>query len=371
LNEQWTHSADELRVLLNLTQIPGVGGARLRRLIQRFQTPSGVLAATTEELAAVAGINAEIADQILRSENLPFGDGQMQRLFESDFRLITFWDRHYPDLLKHIDDPPVILYVWGEFAPRDGFAVAVVGTRMPTSYGRQVTQKIVADLVAAGVTVVSGLARGIDTLAHTEVVKRGGRTIAVLGSGLDRLYPAENAELARAIAENGAVITECPFGSKPDAVNFPRRNRIISGLSLGTLVVEAREKSGALITANTALEQNREVFAIPGSIFSPQSRGCHELIKAGAKIVSTVDDILEELPEQGELFARQEFVQTLPPDLSETEKCILDHLGQEPVHVDTLARATEISPAELATLLLQLEFQGYVRQLPGKHYVRV
>ncbi len=368
--EHWTSSADELKILLNLSQVPGIGGARLRSLIQRFKTPSGILAAPVADLTAIAGIDDEKAQQILAAEKHTFGEAQLQKLFEQDYRLITFWNREYPGLLKHIDDPPVILYVWGEFAPRDGFAVAVVGTRMPSSYGRQVTQKIVADLVATGMTVVSGLARGIDTLAHAEVVKRGGRTIAVLGSGLDMLYPAENAELARAIAENGAVITECPFGSKPDAVNFPRRNRIISGLSLGTLVVEARERSGALITANTALEQNREVFAIPGSIFSPQSRGCHELIKAGAKIVSTVDDILEELPQQGELFARHEFAQTLPPDLSEAEKRILEQVGREPVHIDVLARATQMAPAELATLLLQLEFQGFVRQLPGKLYVR-
>ncbi|RMD99658.1 MAG: DNA-protecting protein DprA, partial [Calditrichaeota bacterium] len=284
--EDWTTSADEMELLLNLTQVSGIGAVRIRGLLAKFGKPSAVVSASMSELVATERIDAGLAQNIKRAAELDFGRTQLKKVFDSDYRVISFWSQEYPGLLKQIDDPPILLFVWGQLLPTDAYALALVGTRVPTQYGRQVTEKITSGLVDAGATIVSGLARGIDTIAHAETVKRGGRTLAVLGSGLDLIYPAENRSLAQAIVENGAVVTEFAFGTKPDAVNFPRRNRIISGLSLGTIVIEAREKSGALITANIALEQNREVFAVPGSIFSPPSQGCHALIKEGAKLVA-------------------------------------------------------------------------------------
>ena len=366
----WTDSAEQLAILLNLTQVSGIGAARLRNLISRFQSPAGVASATIKDLVGVDGIDEARAVEIQKAAEQPFGRIQIEKLFENSYRLVTFWSQNYPTLLKHIDDPPILLFVWGDYLPVDAFSIAVVGTRGPTRYGRLVTEKLVSGLVAAGATIISGLARGVDTIAHAETVKRGGRTVAVLGSGLDMIYPAENRSLAQAIAENGAIVTELPFGTKPDAMNFPRRNRIISGLTLGTLVVEAGAKSGALITARLALDQNREVFAVPGSIFSPQSVGCHALIQEGAKLVNTVDDILEELPKQGELFAQQEFAANQPADLSETQRNILRAVGKDPVHIDQLTRQMNMDTGELLTYLLQLEFQGLIRQLPGKLFVR-
>ena len=367
---EWVDSVEEQRLLLNLTTVSGVGAVRMRALMSKFEKPSAIAGAGVRDLVAVDGIDRQIAAAVRKCGAAPFGDAQLQALFERECRLLTYWDPLYPTLLKHIDDPPLVLYIWGDFAPADAFSLAIVGTRMPTRYGRQVTEKLVAELVQYSVTIVSGLARGIDTVAHAEAVKKGGRTIAVLGSGLDVIYPRENLTLAKEIVKNGAVITEQPFGTQPDAVNFPKRNRIISGLSLGTIVVEAREKSGALITANLSLDQNREVFAIPGSIFSPQSRGCHELIKTGAKLVGSVNDILDELPQQGELFRREEFVATLPADLSPAEKRTLGKLSREPVHIDALARTLNEASGALLAVLLQLEFQGLVQQLPGMMFVR-
>lgn len=367
---EWVTSADEQKVLLNLTTVKGIGSARLRQLISRFGSPTAVCAASEKELVAVDGVDGRMASEIRSVRRSAFGEQQITRLFEHDFLLLTYWNSEYPSLLRQIADPPIALFVRGEIVAADCFAVAIVGTRMPTRYGRQVTEKLTAELVAEGTTVVSGLARGIDTIAHLETVKRGGRTIAVLGSGLDAIYPAENRKLAEAISENGAVLTELPFGTSPDAVNFPRRNRIISGMTLGTVVIEARERSGALITANQALEQNREVFAVPGSIFSPQSRGCHDLIREGAKIVSRAADILEELPQQTELFQKEEYLSRVPPGLSEQEEAIMKLLSHEPVHIDTIARTLHVVAQDLLTMLLQLEFKGFVRQLPGKYYCR-
>lgn len=369
-NTHWTESAEQLALLLNFMQVPGIGPARLRALMARFGSPEAIAGASVHDLRQLDGIDEVRAGMLLSATQATYGQQQIQKLFENQYRLVTYWHREYPAHLKQIDDPPVVLFVHGELLPRDGFAIAVVGTRMPTRYGRLVTERLVADLVEAGVTIVSGLARGVDTIAHAEAVKRGGRTLAVLGSGLDVIYPAENAKLARAITAQGALLTESPFGAKPDAVNFPRRNRIISGLSLGTLVVEAGDKSGALITAKLAADQNREVFAIPGSIFSPRSRGCHALIQEGAKLVTCVEDILQEIPRQRELFARQEFAASLPAELPEEQQRVLSALTREPQHVDVLARKLTMDTGQLLTVLLQLEFQGLARQLPGKFYVR-
>jgi len=251
--------------------------------------------------------------------------------------------------------------------PGDRWAVAVVGTRRVTAYGRQVVERLVPELSRAGVTIVSGLARGIDGVAHRVALASGGRTLAVLGSGLDRMYPTEHAALAREIVGQGAVLSEFPLGTPPDALNFPRRNRIISGLAMGTLVVEAGSTSGALITADFALEQGRDVFAVPGSILSPASDGPNRLIKEGAKPVTCAQDILEELNLTA--VAQHEAVREALPE-NDTETALLRLLSQEPLHVDELGRTAALPVAEVSSALTMLELKGLVRQVGGMNYVR-
>lgn len=366
----WTSSKEELLHLLNLTQVRGVGSLRIRALVARFPCPSAVFSASPAALAQVLGIDSKLAAEIRRGAKNHFGEIQYQRMEAFGARILTIWDSEYPALLKRIDDAPVLLFVKGELDCLHTTCIAIVGTRAPSQYGRQVTEKLVAQLVEKGITITSGFARGIDTVAHAAAIQRGGRTVGVLGCGLDIVYPAENRELGKKLIECGALVTEFAFGTKPDATNFPRRNRIISGLSHGTLVVEARERSGALITAYQALEQNREVFAVPGSVFSPLSKGPHRLIQEGAKLVNSVQDILDELPRQEELFPKQTFQPKKPIDgLSAEEQKILDHLSHEPVHIDRLSLDTAIPSGPLLSQLLLLEFKGVVRQLPGKLFM--
>ncbi len=263
-------------------------------------------------------------------------------------------------------NPPPVLYLRGGLATEDGLAIAVVGTRLVSSYGRQVTEAIVPELARSGVTVVSGLARGVDSLAHRLALDSGGRTIAVLGCGVDVNYPAENARLASAIAERGAVISEYALGMPPDAANFPPRNRIISGLSLATLVVEAGETSGALITADFANEQGRDVMAVPGSLFSPRSRGTNALIQQGAKLVTCATDILEEL-NVAAVPQQLEIKQLIPQDPVEAAICAL--LSAEPVHIDTIGRGTGLPIATVSSTLAVMELKGLVRQVGGMNYV--
>jgi DNA processing protein len=277
----------------------------------------------------------------------------------------------FPALLKKIYDPPVVLFVKGEFQAHDETAIAVVGTRAPTEYGKLTAERLTAALVNRGMTIVSGLARGIDTIAHQTALKSGGRTVAVLGSGLDMIYPPENRRLAQEITPHGVIISEYFFGAKPDASNFPRRNRIISGLAPGTLVIEAGETSGALITASAALEQGREVFAVPGSILSPKSLGPNRLIQDGAKLVTSVDDILAELPPQLDMFSKTPAVASPAIHLTENEQKVLNLLSHEPVHIDQLARQTSMPASQLLAILLDLEFKYALKQLPGKFFIKL
>ena len=260
---------EELSALLRLQQAAGIGSARMRALVSHLRTPQGVVSASLAELCRVPGIDRALAENILRDESADFVHNQLQALTQEHAHVLTFWDHDYPALLKKIQDPPILLFGKGKLQAHDQNAMAIVGTRAPTQYGKMVTERMAMELAGHGFTIVSGLARGVDTIAHRTVLKHGGRTVAILGSGLDVFYPPENQGLFREICAAGAVLTEYPFGTKPDAVNFPRRNRIISGMALGVLIIEAGLESGAMITANLALDQNREVFAIPGSIFNP------------------------------------------------------------------------------------------------------
>ncbi len=361
-----------IRDLLRLSSVFRIGPTKIRALVAHFDTAAEVLEASPLELIRVPGIDKKLASNIAhREQDEEFADEQIKQVNKIGARIITIWDKGYPELLKRIYDPPALIYVLGEFSPRDHQAMAIVGTRLPTLYGQQVTESFSQELSRLGITIVSGLARGIDTAAHTATLKAGGRTIAVIGSGLDVPYPRENKKLLDQIAEEGVVVSEFPMGTKPDATNFPRRNRIISGLSLGTLVVESAEDGGAMITASTALDQDREVFAIPGNIRESRSRGPHKLIQEGrAKLVQSVEDILIELNlrlDEGTLKKAE----PPPIQLSIFEQNIYELLGNDPIHIDDLAELADKSTSDVLVNLLSLEFKGLIRQLPGKMFVKM
>jgi len=293
-------------------------------------------------------------------------EAEMEKLERYGVNVLTWRDPDYPSRLKEIYDYPPVLYIRGTLLPEDEWCLAVVGTRRATVYGRQVTEEIVADLARSKITIVSGLARGIDSIAHRAALEAGGRSIAIFACGLDIVYPSENATLARQILQQGALISECPLGVRPRADNFPRRNRIMSGLSLGVLVVEADETSGAMITAHLGVEQNREVFAIPGSILSPSSRGTNRLIQEGAKLVRSYTDILEELNLTA--VAHQIEMKEIIPS-SDTEALLLKQLGAEPTHIDEVCRLSGLPISTVSSTLTMMELKGLVKQVGNMNYV--
>ncbi len=368
-----TSSPDTILPWLRLRSVSGIGNLIFRRLVVRFGDPSAVLAAGTEDLLAVEGMSPRLVAR-LRQCTQP-SERASQRELDQALRMgcqiVTQTDARYPELLLQIADPPPFLYVVGDTAPFTA-CVAMVGSRHATSYGLTTTRRLSADIARQGITVVSGLARGIDTAAHEGALQGGGRTVAVLGSGLSRIYPQENRDLCRRIVDGGgAVMSEFPLEAGPDPHHFPQRNRIISGMSLGTVVVEATQRSGSLITARLALEQNREVFAIPGSVNSFKSMGTHALIKEGAKLVTHVGDILEELPPLAMGPATAPLANETPrppaaPELSEEAQAVMALLSPYPIHVDELTRQAAIDSGRVAGILLELELEGLVQQEPGK-----
>ena len=349
-----------------LTMVPGIGPASFRRLLERFGDAQAAWLAKPIELAA-AGLDRKTTDALLALRRTLDAQREWDRLAALGVQILALDDVDYPSALREIFDPPPLLYLKGTLEPVDAWAVAVVGTRRATPYGRQVAERFVADLARAGVTVVSGLAKGIDTFAHRAAIEARGRTIAVLGNGLDTVYPRENAPLAEAVTRNGCLLTEFPLGTRPDAPNFPRRNRIISGLSMGTLLVEAGIGSGSLITADFALEQGRDVFAVPGSVFSAASVGCHQLIRDGARPVTAAQDILEEL-NLNSAVQQQEVQRAVPGD--PVEVALMAHLSTEPRHIDELSRAADIPIATVSSTLTLLELKGLVRHLGGNQFVK-
>ena len=302
---------------------------------------------------------------------------EMERLQTTEIRVTTLGEADYPEALRWIPEPPPVLYICGTLRYEDSLAVAVVGSRKPSPYGQLVAQRLSTELAQYGFAVVSGLARGVDSLAHQGALQAGGRTIAVLGSGINVVYPPEHRRLYDAIRGQGAVVSEFPFDTKPDRWNFPRRNRIISGLTLGTLVVEASDQSGSLHTARHALEQGREVFAVPGRIDAPSSRGTNNLIKRGAKLVEGIDDMLEEFPEAVRLAIRQRGpapvptdAAPMPTDLTPEEARVLGLIPPEETHIEAIIHASQLPAQALASILLTLELRGLVRQFPGTFFVR-
>jgi DNA processing protein len=364
--------------LLLLSQIPQIGPYRLRVLVSHFGDTSLVLAATAKEIAGVPGMPKKLAAAVAaslkpaaRAEATRFAKHQLARVNNCNGRIVTFWEASYPEGLKKIYDPPPLLFVRGSIVDDDRRAIAIVGTRSPSDYAVALARQFSRDLAVRGITVVSGLARGIDTHAHTSALEAGGRTLAVTGSGLDMIYPPENARLYQRIAGHGSIITEYPMGTKPDAVNFPRRNRLISGLTLGTVVIETDLDGGAMITAAAALDQNREVFAVPGLVTNRRARGCHALIRDGrAKLVETVDDIVVELSHRLRPASASPVRAPLSPDLTLFEKLVYEWLTEEPQHIDAIAAGVKLSPADALVTLLGLEFKGHVKQLPGKMFVK-
>lgn len=356
----------DLKYWLGFNRAKGIGPAKLQMLLEQFSSIEGAWKATGSQLRS-AGLDQRAIDSLLETRSTLDLDEYAAEVEASECQVVTWESSDYPTLLRQIPSPPPVLYVRGGFEPVDQWAVAVVGTRRLSAYGRVITQKLVTSLVMNGVTVVSGLARGIDAIAHQVAVDQGGRTLAVLGSGVDHIYPPEHRPLAdRIAAGRGSVISEYPLGTPPDSKNFPGRNRLISGLALGVLVVEAGERSGALITARFALEQDREVFAIPGNINSPVSRGTNRLIQQGAKLVADVEDILNELNLRQ--IVEQVVAQTILPETAE-EAALLSHMSSQPVHIDELIRASGLPSGVVSSTLTMMELKGMVQQTGGMNYM--
>jgi DNA processing protein len=364
--------AREALVALNL--IDGIGPIRVRQLLAHFGEPAAILAATRQQLLQVRGIGEESAEAIATWEKSIELGPELKRIEEFSCRIVIQSDPEYPELLQQIYDPPIVLYVKGELLPKDKNSVAMVGSRMTTHYGVEVTRKLAYQLAYLGVTVVSGGARGIDSAAHQGALSAKGRTVAILGTGINIVYPAENAQLYERIVASGALVTQFPFNRPGDKQSFPMRNRIVAGMTLGTVVVEANLTSGALITANFANEYGRQVFAVPGRIDSPRSKGCHDLIKKGAKLCEGAEDILSEFeylfpPSNRPPSAAQTGV--LPAlELSENEQKVYDTLSNEELSIDEVIRKSGLPASAVSVGLLSLEMKRLVRQLPGKLFVK-
>lgn len=363
-------SSDERLAWLGLHLISGLGSVLFRRLVGRFGSPERVFRAGASEIAEVQGVSKSMARRIAGRQFNVDPAIELDNVERIGARILCYRDDDYPALLREIPSPPMVLYLKGEQIPEEVLLFAVVGSRSPTHYGLQSAERLSAGLAARGAWVVSGLARGIDAAAHWGALLAGGATVAVLGTGIDTVYPRENESLAHRIVRNGCLVSEFPLGSPPEPRNFPIRNRIISGLSRGVVVVEAARRSGSLITASAALEQGRDVFAVPGSISSFASAGTHQLIKQGAKLVEHAEDVLEEYgwPGAGHSLRRPENMQSV--DLSGFESTVYKVLGAYPLHIDDIVRSTGIDAGTVTGILLSLELQGLTRQHPGKMFTR-
>ncbi len=365
---------DSREALVALNLIDGVGPVRVRQLLEHFGEASAILGASRQELLRVKGVGEDTAGAIANWAKTIDLSAELKRISDFGCRVVVQGDPEYPELLRQIYDPPIVLYVKGQLSPKDKNSVAMVGSRMTTPYGIEVARKLAYQLAYLGVTVVSGGARGIDTAAHQGALSAKGRTIAVLGTGINIVWPAENKELYDRIAANGAVVTQFPFNRPGDKQSFPIRNRIVAGMTLGTVVVEANLTSGALITANFATEYGRQVFAVPGRIDSPRSKGCHDLIKKGAKLCEGAEDILSEFeylfPPSNRPPGPNETGVLPALELSETEQKIYDALNNEEIGIDEVIRKSGLPTSAVSVGLLSLEMKRLIRQLPGKLFVK-
>jgi DNA processing protein len=365
---------DSQDALVALNMIDHVGPVRVRQLLEHFGQPPAILSATRDQLRKVRGIGDETADAIARWEQTVDLSSELQRIRDFGCHILTQAHPDYPEPLRQIYDPPMVLYVKGSLTSKDKNSVAMVGSRLTTHYGLEVARKLAYQLAYLGVTVVSGGARGIDTAAHQGALSAKGRTVAVLGTGINLVFPPENAALYERIAANGAVISQFPFNRQADKQSFPIRNRIVAGMTLGTVVVEANLTSGAMITANFAVEYGRQLFAVPGRIDSPRSKGCHDLIKKGAKLCEGVEDILSEfeyLFPASNRTADAAATGTLPAlTLSDHEQKVYDILETEEISIDEVIRRSSLPASAVSVALFSLEMKRLARQLPGKLFAR-
>ncbi|MEW6674886.1 MAG: DNA-processing protein DprA [Nitrospirota bacterium] len=352
-----------------LSMLPDIGPASCRSLLSVFGTPEGIFNVGLDDLLSVEGIGIFRAENIKRFSLWKDVEKQLRVLEKKGIKVIGFGDLSYPEMLREIEDAPIVIYTKGDIQPEDRYSIAIVGSRKPTPYGTSVTEEISEELASMGFTIVSGMARGIDALSHMGALRSGGRSIAVLGSGIDVPYPPENKGLMNKIIDSGCIVSEFPPGTPPNRENFPRRNRLISGLSLGVLVIEATSDSGSLITARHAIEQNREVFAIPGNIISPNSEGTNELIKQGAKLVQKTGDIVEELAPVLKGFIK--FRDKVKIEVTDEERNLCDVLTGEPKHIDVISRESGLPASKALGILLGLELKGVVRQTGGKRFYLV
>ncbi len=356
---------NDLGYWVGFNRVRGIGPLRLRALLDTYGSIERAWHAPAEQLSSV-GLDNRSVKNLLKARSELDLERELERINAIGVRILTWEDPDYPHLLLETHAPPPVLYVKGDLEKQDAWAVAVVGTRRASTYGREVTRRLAGSLARNGITVVSGMARGIDGVAHRAALEAGGRTIAVFGCGINRIYPAEHRKLAQQIAAHGALISDYPLGTPPEGRNFPPRNRIISGLSLGVLVTNAGKTSGALITADFAAEQGRDVFAVPGSILTQGSVGPNRLIQDGAKLVVRAEDILEEL--NLTMVAEQKQArQVLPED--ETEAALLKHLSADPTHVDDLQQQIDLPISQVTSTLAMMELKGMVRQVSGMKYV--
>ena len=366
----------ERLILLNL--VPDIGSLRTKRLLDAFGTLRELFTVSEAQLQQVEGIGPVLAARLVEGRrNTALLDEELRLAKQAGCAIVTLFDADYPEPLKQIHDPPLVLYMKGRWTETDQTAIGIVGSRRASVYGQQTAERFAAELASRGATIVSGLARGIDAAAHRGALKVRGRTVAVLGNGLTSIYPPEHEPLAEEIAEHGAVVSEYPMRMEPLAQNFPRRNRLISGFSLGVVIVEAANRSGALITADCALEQGREVFAVPGKVDSLTSQGTNQLLKQGARLVTSVEDILEELrlepvgPAQETPATSPSAQRHIVSGITDAERTILEQLdGREPCDVDTVAAKAGVAASSCAATLLGLELKRLVKQSPGKRFVR-
>jgi len=347
--------------------IKGIGAVRMQGLIAYFGDLEAAWKANPGDLAA-AGLSLKVIERVVQARESVSLDQVWSSIEKQEITILTWQDEAYPHRLKEVDQPPPVLYIRGQYMPEDLFAVAIVGTRRITPYGRQITEELSSFLASNGLTVISGLARGVDAVAHQSALKSGGRTIAVLGSGVDRIYPPEHRGLAEKIIDNGVVISDYVPGTPPEASNFPPRNRIISGLSLAVVVIEAGETSGALITAKFAAEQGREIFAVPGSILAPQSKGTNKLIQNGAIPLLSMNDLMQALDLSR--VGRQQSVRKIVPGDADEEK-VLGVLGIEPLHIDDIKNQVNMPIEKVTATLVLMELKGMVKQVGGMNYAAV
>ena len=372
-------SFEFLKYIYLLTQVNKLGNVKIRKLMNHFSSPENFYNCKINDLKRINGIDESISLEILsgiknKEKYFREFDEIFSRAERSEIKLVCISDIDYPENLKRIFDTPVLLYYKGKLSETDKYSLSIVGTRNPTEYGKYNCEKFTDELSGLNIPIVSGFARGIDTIVHKTCIRNKRLNYAVFGCGADVIYPYENKRLYSEVIECGAVISEFPLGAKPDKVNFPRRNRIISGISIGTIVVESGIKGGALLTAEIAVDQDREVFAFPGNISSKQSEGTNELIKRGqAKLITNIDDILNELEVKLKPILKKDYTaktDVLTLNLSESENKIYSVLDYDPVHIDTINELTDLTISDCLVNLLTLEFKSLVRQVPGKYFMR-